>query len=334
MKKLIRWLGFIAIVGVLSWRLDEKQLIDTVWQIQWSGLVVALGLLLFAQVISSRRWQMLARPLGFEQPLYKYFSLYLIGMFFNLILPTSVGGDVVRGWYLDGRSGRGWRAFLSVFAERLSGLAVLVVMACVGACVTDIPEWMRWSTFGIATLFFSGGAVMLALARYAPRDRIPFVPAFIESKLRGPLGTCRETIHAYAARPVLLVRVTILSLLVQVASVLQVYALSEALGLNVPCGYYFVVVPLISLLMLLPLSVNGMGLREGGLIVMLAPFAVKDPQAVTLGLLWFSVHTLTGLAGAGFYLLGQFPRYQGANHAEPVGRDSDQGREGQLATAA
>src|SRR5262249_33085309 len=131
-----KWLrlgGSIALLSVIAWRIDWGQVREAF--VQLDVTLWALGVLLYAatQVVSSVRWRIIARPLGFQRPLWHYISFYFIGMFFNLVLPTSVGGDVVRGLYLDGRSGRRLVALLSVFVDRLSGLLVLIAMACVAA---------------------------------------------------------------------------------------------------------------------------------------------------------------------------------------------------------
>ncbi len=92
--------------------------------------------------------------------------------------------------------------------------------------------------------------------------------------------------------------------------------------------------PLVSLLTLAPISLNGMGVREGGLVVLLAPLGVAAEEAVTLGLLWMSVFVAAGLVGAGFYLFGRFPRYEVRSDGEPVGGHPDQGRARQSRPAA
>ena len=69
---------------------------------------------------------------GFERTLQQYSAYYFIGMYFSLLLPTSVGGDVMRVWYLERQIGRKWAALASVFLERLNGLLVLIAVACVG----------------------------------------------------------------------------------------------------------------------------------------------------------------------------------------------------------
>src|SRR5205823_13782081 len=100
--------------------------------------LAALALLALAQVVSAFRWQLLARPLGFRRSLGQYTGFYFVGMYFNLLLPTSVGGDVVRAWYLDGKSGRKLAAFLSVLVDRFSRLLILLFLACVAAAVCPV----------------------------------------------------------------------------------------------------------------------------------------------------------------------------------------------------
>src|SRR5207253_2317310 len=127
-----------------------------------------VGLLLLAQVASAARWRLLARPLGFHSPLGAFIRFYFVGMFFNLLLPTSVGGDVVRAWYLDGGSGRRMPAFLSVLVDRLSGLLILLSLACVADifCPIALPYWIGasiWTTAGCALL---GVLALPAVTRY------------------------------------------------------------------------------------------------------------------------------------------------------------------------
>jgi hypothetical protein len=122
--------------------------------------LAAVGMLLMTQILSAWRWQALARPFGFECTVKKLTSYYLIGMYFNLVLPTTVGGDVVRAWYLDGGSGRRLAAFVSVFVDRFSGLIVLLGLACLGLALSplELPRWIDWFVWG------TGGCAVCAIA--------------------------------------------------------------------------------------------------------------------------------------------------------------------------
>ncbi len=131
----------------------------------------------------------------------------------------------------------------------------------------------------------------------------------------------------------------------QAANVVLVALVGAALGLKVQPYYYGVVVPLVTLLTLLPISVNGMGLREVGYMTLLAPVGIDGETAVLLAFLSFAVVTVASLAGVGFSLFGRFPRFRvepaGAAGAEvrddavfAVGHHPDQGRTRQPPAAA
>src|SRR6516225_8280959 len=127
--KLNRKLRIIVSVALLAWlagRMDWSQIGLAFRHLRVELWLAAVGLYALTQVASACRWQLLARPLGFRLPLLRAIGLYFVGMFFNLFLPTSVGGDVMRAWYLarsqDGAAATGGRlaAALSVLADRLS----------------------------------------------------------------------------------------------------------------------------------------------------------------------------------------------------------------------
>ena len=323
MKKAARLLGSAALLGVLAWRVDFARIGATLRGVHWGLWLAAVLCYGFAQLVSARRWQALARPLGFDNRLWEFAGFYFIGTFFNLLLPTSVGGDVVRSCYLDGRSGRGWSAFLTVLAERLSGVVVLLAMAAASALLLREPGWVGWWAAGAGAL---AAAVLLAFL-FAPRQLPP--------RWRfGPLTKLLAVAGAYRSSPRLLARVGVLSAVVQAANMVMVWLLARALGLPLPLLLFFALVPLVSLLTLAPVSLNGMGVREGALVVLLAPLGVAAEGAVALGLLWLSVLVAAGLAGAGFHLFGRFPRNEVRSDGEPVGGHPDQGRARQSRPAA
>jgi hypothetical protein len=331
-QRLLRWLGRAAIsAAVLAWLL---------WQIEWSPLVevvsqvelgwcgVALGVLFSAQVLSSYRWQILARALGFEDRLRTFLRLYLVGMFFNLFLPTSVGGDVVKAWLLAGGKGRRWRAMVTVLSERFSGLLALLLIAALATLpsFTLLPPWMillAWGALGGA----AGG--MVALPLLAGRsERLRLVAEGV-GVYRGHL---KRWLIAFG-----------LSLLVQALSIAQVALLGVALGLDLPLQAYAVVVPMVSLLTMLPVSVNGVGVREGSMVLMLGVWGLAPEGAVALGLLWFAVQATVGFLGGAVYTLGRMrwssrldrnSSFVQGKYDASVRGDSNQGRARKPAAAA
>ena len=138
----------------------------------------------------------------------------------------------------------------------------------------------------------------------------------------------------YLRRPALLGGTMLLSALVQAANVILVWLVGLAIDAPVPAAYFGIAVPMVTLLTLLPVSLNGMGLREGGLVLFLQPLGVPAGTALSLAFLWFLVFTAVSLMGGGVYLFGRFPRPEVQTDHGPVRSNSDQGRAGQYCAAA
>lgn len=325
MSKRLRLAISVLLLTWIAWKTDWSAVVPAVARMNVSLWLAAVGALIAAQAVSAWRWQMLARPLGFERSVPQLLSYYFIGMYFNLLLPTSVGGDVVRAWYLGGKGGRRLAALAAVFVDRFSGLLVLLGLACVGALwlPPDLPAWIAGFVWGTAACAVVGIAAAPLLARLGdgPSRRL--------HKVRLALATLTA--------PRLLIGSTLLSLGVQAANVLLVVLLGEAIGAPVPFAYYWVLVPMVTLLTMLPVSINGTGVREGAMVLFLAPLGIPETTAVPLGLLWFTVFLAASLVGGLVYLGGRFERPVEPAQAGPkeetdngsVDRHSDQGRKGQ-----
>src|ERR687885_1930959 len=122
LKRLVRPLVSAAILLGLAGRMDWGQVAAAFRSLRWGDWLAALAVFLVTQMVSALRWQWFARPLGFTEPLRRFVGLYFVGMFFNLLLPTSIGGDAVRAVALHPGPGRRVAALLSVLLDRLSGL--------------------------------------------------------------------------------------------------------------------------------------------------------------------------------------------------------------------
>lgn len=329
MNKYIRLLISVGLLTWLAWQTDWRKIGKGFSQLRLELWVLALGLLTLTQIVSSFRWQVLARPLGFNRPTRQMIGFYFIGMYFNLLLPTSVGGDVVRAWYLDGGSGKKLNAFFSVFLDRLCGLWVLLVLACLGVLLSPLPlpGWITGTVWGCALCGLLGTLSLPLMGKYHARAT----------------GKLQRILQALQALPSLnfLVWPILLSVVVQVANVFLVWVLGEAIGAPVPASYYWILVPMVSLLTMLPISVGGAGVREVTTALMLAPLGVSEGIGLTLAILWFAVTAAASLLGGLVYLVGRFPRpvlpetpEQEKSKDGTFDRNPDQGRERQFKAAA
>lgn len=342
MKNLLRVGGSVILVAVIAYNLDWTGVGGAFARLDLRWWVAAVALYTGVQALSSYRWSLLAGLQGFGGPRRRYFAYYLVGMFFNLVLPTSVGGDVVRAWYLGRqREAPAARArvaaVLSVLSDRVNGVLMLVALACGAAALSpgELPGWILGAVAGVGGCAAGGVAVLLLADRVLARR-----PDWASNRWSGKLrGLARATVMC-SNRPGLFARVTALSFVVQVGNVLLFWLVGRGLGLPVGLVSWCVVVPLVTLVTLLP-SINGMGLREAALVVLLGPLGVAQADAVAVSVLAFSAVGAVSLAGLPVYLLGNFPRFsareastEGRGDEDTVRRDPDQGREGQFKAAA
>jgi uncharacterized membrane protein YbhN (UPF0104 family) len=172
----------------------------------------------------------------------------------------------------------------------------LIATACFGVLISpmDLPSWMTASVWTIAGCAVLGLASVPVLRRWRRLSEVR----------REQLRMFWDLLH----EPRIVVESSLLSAFVQVAAVLLMWCLGVGLGLDVPIAYYCVLVPMVSLLMLLPISVNGMGVREGGMVLFLLPLGIDESAAVTLAFLWFTTGVAVSLMGGLVYLFGNVSR--------------------------
>jgi uncharacterized protein (TIRG00374 family) len=324
-SKKLRLAASIALLAFLGLRIDWGQLRAAFATLRLELWLLAAGVYAMTQAVSALRWQMLSRPLGFREPFGRYLSYYYIGMFFNLVLPTSVGGDVVRAWYLEGKSGRFTSAVISVIADRVSGVVVLLLIALIALsfCRVALPAWVTLAVAGMAGgALIALGLLFIISRQFSTHNSVLGTQYSDRSSWRLRLT---KLLNAVGALPAVIFpnqrtffATTLLSVVVQLANVLIVWLIGLGLHLRVPGSYYLILVPTVTLLTLLPISLNGMGVREGAMALFLAPLGVDSATAMALAFLWFAAFMLPSLGGIFPYLGGRVPRFQSGVSGVPV----------------
>jgi uncharacterized membrane protein YbhN (UPF0104 family) len=268
------------------------------WRWWAAGLVVGL----LVQVVGAIRWAALARPIGFPYSLGLFVWRFFEGMFFSLCLPTTIGGDVVKAYRLaDSTHGR-LLAGCTVLADRLMGLTALGVLAGAAAIGKEASLGTPLTCAVGAGLL--AAAIAVVWLGVGSLDRL--LSLFPEPH------AARQFISRllpYQLRPSLMVQALGWSLVVQAGGSIAVALIARGIGVDLPLSIWFAVVPLIALAMVLPISISGVGVREGGLAMLLAPSGVSSEQAVAIGLLWFLTTILSGLVGGALFMLDRNPTH-------------------------
>jgi uncharacterized protein (TIRG00374 family) len=269
---------------------------------------VAGGVLLYVagQALSAWKWHVLLGPVGLGAVRYaRLLAFYFIGMFFNIFLPTIVGGDAVKAVLLARETRAPGRAAMSVFMERNLGLFALLSIAGIAAWRAPAVEIMGVTLVALTLLLFAGFvAVNVVLAS-------PGVYGLVDHVIdRTPLARIRaratplyETVSAYKARGGVLAGAVLLSFVFQAIVIAVVFLNARALDLAFPFSAFAVFVPLISLGGMIPVSVNGLGVREALYILFFGRLGAPTEVSVSLALLYLAVTFAASLPGGVVYAL-------------------------------
>jgi uncharacterized protein (TIRG00374 family) len=259
-------------------------------------------------VIFAYRWKIMLTVSGVKVPLLMLVKFYFVGAFFNLFLPTALGGDVVRGYDLAMHSGKRVDAVTSVLMERIVGFFALAFIALLalllgGGTIKDAAV-----TTVILVVCLGYFALVIIVFNAKMMKRLVTMLKFI--KLWGigrRLDRMYDSLHAFTAHKVVLWQCFALSLICQTLTILAGYSLALAINLKLPLIYFFMILPMIWILIMVPLSINGLGVREGAFVFFFTRVGVSDSAALLLSFLTFSRAIALGLMGGIIYLLGQVP---------------------------
>jgi uncharacterized membrane protein YbhN (UPF0104 family) len=220
-------------------------------------------------------------------------SLFFIGSFFNTFLPGRVGGDVIKTLYLYRDTGKGGTSIASVFMDRYMGLVAIVVISLI-AFIGGYSYIKDTEIVWLIPLALSIFLVVNFILWWVNWGKIKFLNAFYVPLME------------YKTRKRIIYNALLLSLIIQVISILEVYLLSLSIGLKVPIIYFFIFVPIISVISAIPISIAGLGVRETGFTALFkmvfSDLGVTSAQAVSLSVLLFAVMCLINLIGGIEYL--------------------------------
>ncbi|MBF6560859.1 MAG: flippase-like domain-containing protein [Candidatus Binataceae bacterium] len=286
-----------AVIAVMLWRFNPRPVIRALGHERPDYFAAAIALYLAGQVMSSWRWQLLARLNAIGGRWREYLAYYFVGVFTNLFVPGLIGGDAARALYLGRRHNRIAAAIASVVADRLVGLLALFWFAAVAVltlgAVALPPAIVRPTVIaGVAAL---AGWLMAPIgARLVPR-------------LSVRVAGFADPILPYLRRPLATIPAIILSLILQASLAGCQYLLALGLGLKLPLAAFMLCVPIANVFASLPLTLNGLGVREAAYLVLFGYAGVAQPDAIALGLLWFASTMIGGLSGILAFVTTKMP---------------------------
>jgi glycosyltransferase 2 family protein len=297
-------------VGLLAWlfrQVDAGRLWAAVRSASWTWLGIA-ALLYFAMLfVSSWRWNTLLRAQGIVVRLRTLVGSFLVATFFNNFLPSNIGGDVVRVRDTSGPANSKTLAATVVLVDRGLGLLALVLVAALGATASQsglrsggppVQPWMLWTG-----LVFGGAVSIQAL-------RAPSLVTRLASPLRwlhadwvdARLAKLTAALGRFASAPGALASSAVGAVVVQ--ALLVAFYAAVARGLHIPVSpwHLAVMVPVSFIVQMIPISVNGFGVREATFVAFFALAGLPAEAAMLLSFMGTAVIMAWSLAGACVHL--------------------------------
>jgi uncharacterized protein (TIRG00374 family) len=303
-NRLLRLVATLVVTGLctayLVWKIDLSRTWHLLAHAQVGYFLAAVAIMVGSVWPMAWRWQRLLEARGIHDRLSWLVRAYFVAYTAGQVLPTAVGGDAVRIYETARRhTGRGGQVAGSVLLERALGGAATLALAGVGF-VLAVGRYDVGAYLWIEGAFVIG-TIVLAVALFSRRIRpllARTVPLLRAVRLERPIRAAYEGIHAYRDHPSLLGGVFTLTLAVQAVRVLAIWLAGRAVGVDLSPRPYYVMGPLLFLVLLVPFSVNGIAVRESFFVSFLGNLGVDADKAFATGFLFFVVTLCLSVPGA------------------------------------
>jgi len=292
----------IILIGWIIYKVDITKVWLIIRQANGWWLLAALLLHIFGYYVSGKRWQVLLETQRVDVPLKRLMQSYLVGTFFNQFLPTIVGGDVVRGMDTAKPCGSMTKSLTIILFERFTGIIVLLMLVSSGIILQaeKFKEVSYWPLGGL--LFFVIATVIFLWKEGINLEKLEkAIPFKIGKAIIGKLATVLDILVQYRSHPLPLLMVIGWGLALQLLFVLHYFFLSKAFALQLPFSFFMVVVPVIFLLSMLPVSINGIGVRENLFVYFFAKVSVSPEKSLAIAWMGFVMVLFYALLGGIVY---------------------------------
>jgi uncharacterized membrane protein YbhN (UPF0104 family) len=283
---------------------------------------VAILLTFVGIILRAWRWKILLNAVGARVPFWRAVYLYFVGAFFNAFLPTGFGGDVVRVLEI-GEGATSAQAAGTAVVDRLTGFIALFLLALL---VLPFGANLLPPATTLFIAAFAGAVVLGSLLLFEGRSLRWLTAHFPRTiSLAGDAWLGRTYGVITACGPRAIAGALAVSTLFNLQLVFSAFLLTQALRLNVSILTLFLFVPVATAALLAPISISGLGVREGIFVTLLGQVGVSAPQAVVFSLAYYSLDLSSGLLGGVIYfvagLLGLKPKTRAAINPGQASRE-------------
>jgi len=295
-----------GLMAFLLYKISLPELVAAVQGLDRRLLAGAVCAFFVSNVLGALQWHSLLRADGVALGYVRAFRFYFVGLFFNNFLPANIGGDAVKVWDVSRYGGGVYQVIAVTLLDRIIGIFCLCLLATLSALYLMADGQLL--PYGWYLVIFAGCmAPVLGLYFFKPLGN--FVRAVVARirplSIDTRMAAILDHLGAFKARKGLIIRLIGLSLVIQALRVSTHILVGAALGLpidTIVMCQFFVFVPLLSLAMIPPVTINGLGVREGLGILLFAEAGFSRTDAFTLEFLTYGVSVAVSLLGLAFFL--------------------------------
>jgi len=320
----------ISLLAFILHRVEPGNVIETVSKARANPLILAAILFLVSNILGSWLWGMLLRSQRVHIPFYRVASFYFVGLFFNNFLPANIGGDIIRIYdaskYCKDRSA----VFVATFMDRVIGLLAISFLSVI-ASFYALDHFKIFLLYLGVVLGFCGSLLVILsilnrkiLALF--EKPFKFIKAFDVERRVVKLF---DELHSFRDRLPLLISLVSLAIGIQLLRIFVHYLVARSLGITISPSYFFLFVPVLAALSALPISINGLGVREGAGVVLFGLAHVARGPAFLIEFITYLIGVAISLAGGVIFLMRtplEFLRKRNAAPSPPIENITDGGR--------
>ena len=306
----------VALLIFLFNRVDKKSLFEIIQHADKSILFWAFFVFFFNYLFCLVRWIMLLNAVDIHLPLSRVIISFSGGIFFNLFLPSAIGGDLMRSIDLAAHTKKPREIVATVILDRISGSVGLVILIFSSLAIGwDLVQdrTVLLSVFIITLLL---GIILLILFNnsiYSAINKLLTNPN--AGRIRKGIKSLHEEMHVFRHKKAEVVKNLFVSVLIQANTPLTFYLIALSIGLKIKIVYFFIFLPIVGAITMLPISLGGLGLRDAATIYFFAKAGVSRDSAFAMSLLNFSFILVYGAIGGLIYVLTV--RHRRLQHNKP-----------------
>lgn len=278
----------VLLLFVLFRQIDAKSVLSIIKNTNKPLLLFSFLLCSSVYILCFLRWKMLLAVSGIRPAISRLISPFAGGVFFNLFLPTTIGGDFVRSADLAIHTKRANEVVATVILDRLSGYIGMVFVALLALIFGSKLIEDRMIFLSIAGL--TAGLVLIMLVFFNSFVYSIFRKLFYSpdaGKIRAAIEDIHREIYNLRDHKKVALKNLFLSILVQAITPVTTYIIALSLGVDMNISYFFIILPIISAISMLPISLGGLGIRDAATIFFFAKVGVGQDLAFAMSLIGF-----------------------------------------------